>query len=742
MQNLFFPLLVYLLLFSHLIFSQNNDADQLSLERIFSNQEFRQESLGKIQWFNSGESYTLIERSSDGSNEIVKYNSETGEKSTLISSSQLIPQNSDKPLGIYNYEFSEDLNFLLIFTNTKRVWRRNTRGDYWILNRETNRLKKLGGNNIKPSSLMFATFSPNGDKIAYVKENNIYVESIGEDEILQLTYDGSNRVINGTFDWVYEEEFKIRNGFRWSPDGEKIAFWQLDTDGIGVFNMINNTDSIYSEIIPVQYPKVGTQNSACRIGVIEIKSKEIKWIKVPGDPRNNYLPRMDWANNSEQVIIQQLNRLQNQNKIYIGDAVTGNVENIFIDMDSAWVDVVNDVKWFKRGEYFSWLSEKDGWRQVLLISRNGEEIMKITEGNYDVIEIVGIDQKNNYVYFIASPENPTQRYLYRKSIFTDAEKELITPTTFKGTNTYNISPNFKWAFHTYSNLNSPNNINFISLPDHEEVRNLISNDILANKIKELNLNPVEFFAVNTADGTRLDGWRILPPDFNKSKKYPVLFYVYGEPGNQTVKDSWMSKYFWHQMLAQKGYIIISVDNRGTPAPRGRDFRKCVYEQIGILASADQADATRTIQEWTYVDKARIGIWGWSGGGSMSLNAIFRYPDLYKTAIAVAPVSDQRLYDTIYQERYMGLPSTNPDGYYNGSPVNFAHQLQGNLLLIHGTGDDNVHYQNTELLINKLIEHNKIFSVMPYPNRSHGIFEGKNTTRHVYETILSFILQNL
>ncbi|MCW8850722.1 MAG: prolyl oligopeptidase family serine peptidase, partial [Melioribacteraceae bacterium] len=384
---------------------------------------------------------------------------------------------------------------------------------------------------------------------------------------------------------------------------------------------------------------------------------------------------------------------------------------------------------------------KDGWNQVYLISRDGKEIRKIT-GEYDVISIAGIDKVNDYVYFIASPENATQRYLYRKTIFDKEEKELLTPISISGFNSYNISPNFNWAIHNHSTINSPSETNLISLPDHNVVRNLLSNEELSKKIAKLNLNPIEFIKVSTSDGVELDGWKITPPDFDKSKKYPVLFHVYGEPASQTVLDRWMGSFFWHQLLARKGYIVISIDNRGTPAPRGREFRKCVYGQIGILASADQADATKAISEWEYVDKDRIGIWGWSGGGSMSLNAIFRYPDLYKTAIAVAPVGDQKLYDTIYQERYMGLPSTNPDGYRDGSPVNFAHQLKGNLLMIHGTGDDNVHYQNTEVVINKLIEHNKIFSVMPYPNRSHGIYEGYNTYLHVYHTMLNYLEKNL
>lgn len=729
-----------LMIFSNLMLSQS-DSSLITFDKIFSKREFYQPRFGRSQWFDNGNSYTKLEKVK-GKRIIVAYSSETGIKSVLVDSKSLTPTGSDKPLSIHNYSFSDDLNLLLIFTNSKRVWRTNTRGDYWILNRKTNKLKKLGGKNAKASTLMFATLSPDNKYVAYVRENNLYVESIDEDNIIRLTNDGSKTIINGTFDWVYEEELKLRNGFRWSPDSKRIAFWQLDASGVGVFNMINYTDSIYSRIIPVQYPKVGTKNSAAKVGIVEIKSKKIQWFDIPGDPRSNYLARMSWAASSDEVIIQQLNRLQNTNKVFLGDAFTGQVKNIFTDVDEAWVEVVDDLKWFKNGKYFTWLSERDGWRHVYLISRDGKEIKNITPGNYDVISIVGIDQMNNYIYFIASPENPTQRYLYRKSIFRDDEKEKITPDSFTGTNGYNISPNFKWAIHTYSNINTPPVKNLISLPNHKLYRVLQSNKNLLEKLSKLNVNPITFFRVNTQDGTPLDGYKILPPNFNENKKYPVLFYVYGEPASQTARDTWMRNYFYHQMLAQNGYIVINIDNRGTPAPRGREFRKCIYGQIGILASADQADATRAILNWKYVDKDRIGIWGWSGGGSMSLNAIFRYPDLYKTAVAVAPVGNQKLYDTIYQERYMGLPSTNPEGYKNGSPVTFAKNLKGNLLIIHGTGDDNVHYQNTEVVINELIKHNKLFSMMAYPNRSHGIYEGKNTSRHLYETMFNYIMNHL
>lgn len=738
MRKLFFTLIITVLS----IIPNNSFAQEetLTLDRIFGG-EFYQGYIGQINWFGDGNSYTML-KWVDSGQEIIKYDVKTGDSEILVTSKMLIPKNDSIPIKIASYSFSDDLKLLLIFTNTQRVWRSNTRGDYWIFNRETKELKKLGGN-AKSSSLMFATISPNMKSVAYVSENNLYVESIKDNKIQQLTFDGSETIINGTFDWVYEEELSLRNGFSWSPDSKRIAFWQLDASGIGVFNMINNTDSLYSKIIPVQYPKVGTQNSAGKVGVVEIENQKITWLKIPGAPREHYIARMDWASSSKELIIQQLNRLQNRNKIFIADALTGNVNNIYTDTDETWLDVVNDLKWFKDGKYFTWISEMDGWKHIYLISRDGKEVKNITPGDYDVINIQGIDQINNYIYFIASPNNATQRYLYRKSIFEDKEKELLTPLELVGTNNYNISPNYKWAIHYHSSINTPTDADIISFPDHKPIRNLLSKDELQEKLSKLNVNPIEFFQVDIGDNVKLDGWKMTPPDFDKTKKYPVLFYVYGEPGGQTVLDRWSSRtYFWHQMLAQKGYIVISLDNRGTPAPRGREWRKSIYRKIGILNASDQAKATREILKWKYVDSNRIGIWGWSGGGSMSLNCIFKYPDVYKTAISVAPVGDLKLYDTIYEERYMGLPSTNPDGYKNGSPVNFAHQLEGNLLIMHGTGDDNVHYQNAEVVINELIKHNKIFSVMPYPNRSHGIYERRNTSRHVYETMLHYLENNL
>jgi dipeptidyl-peptidase-4 len=454
---------------------------------------------------------------------------------------------------------------------------------------------------------------------------------------------------------------------------------------------------------------------------------------------------MAWASDSDQVLIQQLNRQQNQNKLFLGSARDGSVRLIHTETDEAWLDVrTDDVKWLDDGQTFTWISEQNGWRQLQCLSRDGESQTALTPDNFDVISIKAVDEASDMVYFIASPDNAGQQYLYRASLSGDGLTQRVTPVARHGTHQYNISPGGKYAFHTYSSFDRPPTISLITLPEHETVRVLEANQTLHAKVAAIAVPPVEFFRVALADGTELDGWCLKPPDFDPTQQYPPLFYVYGEPASQTVVDKWGEKrYLWHRLLTQQGYVVISVDNRGTPAPRGRVWRKSVYRQVGIRTTADQAAAAQVIlKERPYLDPQRVGVWGWSGGGSMTLNLLFQYPDIYKTGISIAPVSDQRLYDTIYQERYMGTPDDNEAGFRDGSPITFAQQLKGNLLLIHGTGDDNVHYQGTELLINELIKHNKQFTMMAYPNRSQSIKEGDNTSRHLYTLMSRYLQANL
>ncbi len=719
------------------------DPGLLNLERIFSSSEFAQEGFGPARWIENGDGYTTLERSPNyqGARDVIRYETRTGDRSVLISADRLIPRGQNQPLRIANYIWSPDKKKMLIYTNTKRVWRQNTKGDYWVLNLENWNLRQLGPD-FEPSTLMFAKFSPDNTKVGYVQKHNVYVEEISSGKITQLTNDGSVKIINGTFDWVYEEELGQRDGFRWSPDSKRIAYWQLDANGIRDFLMINNTDSIYSRTIPIQYPKVGTDGSSARIGVVSIEGGATIWMNIPGDKRQNYLARMDWANNDE-LVIQHLNRKQNTNQVMLATASNGVVRTMMTERDEAWVQMHNDLNWINDGKTFTWVSERDGWKHIYEVTKDGEAKL-LTPWDHDVVSIQHLDERTGWVYYIASPDNATQRYLYRSKLNGKGKAERVTPDDQSGTHTYQVSPDAKWAIHTYSSFGKPRTIDLISLPNHKTIRVLAANQRMKDVVAGLKATPHEFFKVTIDEGVDLDCYIIKPHDFDPSKKYPILFHVYGEPAGQTVLDRWGgSNYLWHSMLAQHGYVIVSMDNRGTPRPKGRAWRKSIYGQIGILASHDQAKGAKAIfEKFDFIDQDRVGIWGWSGGGSMTLNMLFRYPEIYKTGMSIAPVGNQLLYDNIYQERYMGLPWENGENYRLGSPFTHAKNLQGNLLLIHGTGDDNVHYQNAEVVINELIKYNKPFTMMAYPNRSHGIFEGENTSRHLRELLTRYLKENL
>jgi dipeptidyl-peptidase 4 len=725
--------------------ASQSDPSRLTLDRLFSSSDFAGQVFGPARWIDGGAGYTTLESSVTvkGGRDIIRYDTATGSRAVLVAAERLVPGGQSAALSIDDYVWSANARLLLIYTNSQRVWRQNTRGDYWVLDLSSNRLSKLGGE-AKPATLMFAKFSPDATRVGYVRENNLYVENLSDRRITQLTRDGSRTIINGTFDWVYEEELDLRDGWRWSPDSLSIAYWQLDAEGVKDFYLINNTAGLYSEIIPIQYPKAGEKNSASRVGVISASGGATRWLEVPGDPRNHYLARMDWAANSDEVIIQQLNRLQNTNLVLLGDAKTGSVRKVLTEQDKAWVDLQGDeITWLDGGKNFLWISERDGWRHVYVVSRDGQRTRMVTSGAFDVISVENVDDANGWLYFVASPENATQRYLYRTKLNGSGKAERLSPASQAGTHAYNIAPRSAWAFHTYSNFTTPPRIELVRLPDHSTARMLVENAALQAKVRQLNLGKVEFFRVDIGEGVQLDGWMIKPPNFEPSKRHAVLFHVYGEPASQTVVDRWGgARQLWHFMLAQQGYLVMSLDNRGTPAPRGRDWRKIVYRQFGIISSQDQANGARAIGKWPFVDPARIGIWGWSGGGASTLNALFRYPDIYRMGMSVAPVGDPRYYDTIYQERYMGLPQDHAEEYKRSAPVTFAGQLKGDLLLIHGTGDDNVHYQNSEAVINALIAANKPFTMMAYPNRSHGISEGRNTTRHLYELLTRYLHEKL
>jgi dipeptidyl-peptidase 4 len=701
---------------------------------------------GQIKWSKDGNSYYRVE-----GGEIVQYALPANTKSVLVSKEMLTPSGTSRALPVRAYSFSADGNKVLIYNNSKKVWRLDTRGEYWVLDMPTQSLKKLGGT-LPASSLMFAKFSPDATKVVYVSGYNLYVEDLATSTVSPLTEGGHRKNIFGTFDWVYEEEFYCRDGFQWSPDGTKISFWHVDATKIKDYYMLNTTDSTYSKIVPVEYPVVGEAPSPVRIGVIDLASKKTEWLKIPGDPAQNYLPRMEWKTPSE-IFIQQLNRKQNETRIYNCSA-TGDCKMIYTETEKAWIDAEapweispysldfrHTFKWQKGGKEFLWFSEKDGWKHVYRVNADGTKESLVTTTNFDVMSVKRIVEESNMIYFLASPGNATQQYLYKLKMDGKSKAEKISPAELEGTHDYNISPNGKFAFHTFNNTSTPSVNELISLPDHKV---LIPAESISSKLSKIQKpKTVEFFKIKTEEGVEMDGWMVKPTNFDPSKKYPVLFSVYAEPGSQTVTDGYGAgrNSLYDGNMADDGYLQIAVEGRGTPAPKGREWRKCIYRQIGRLNIKDQAMAAKEILKWPFVDPERIAVWGWSGGGSTTLNLLFQYPEIYKTGIAVAAVAYQPTYDNIYQERYMGIPQENMEDFVNGSPVTYAKNLKGNLLYIHGTGDDNVHFNNAEMLVNELVKYNKQFQFMAYPNRTHGISEGEGTSKHLSTLYTQYLRKN-
>ena len=715
------------------------------------------------RWFDGGESYLTTEPTKTAGArgvDVVKYDTATGtHREVLVTAAQLTPPGGAEPLDIADMSWSRDRTRVLVFTNTRRVWRTDSRGDYWLLDRGKGRLRKLGGE-APAASLMYAKLNPDATKVAYVMRNDIYVEDVASGAIKRLTRDGSDLIINGGPDWVNEEELALHDCFRWSPDGRRIAFWQFDLRGVGNFSLqyyLGKEREIVTQIpypatgpypvsMSVPYPLAGTTNSAVRAGIVEADGGGVKWLQVPGDPREHYIARMQWADDRT-VLLQQLNRLQNTDSYLLADVRSGRTREMWRDHDDAFItigfDGLPEARPIGDGAEFLVLSEKDGWMRVYRVARDGRETL-VTRGSMDAAAIAGVDEKRGWLYFIASPENATQQYLYKAPLDGTADPTRVTPATFTGTNTYNISPDGRHAYHGFSTLDDPGIRELVTLPDHAPVRASADSNELRRTLTSLLDPPTERFKVDAGGGVTVDGYLVKPAGFDPSRKYPILVHIYGEPAAQTVADSWGGPAtLYHRYLASLGYLVVSFDNAGTPAPRGRAWRKAVYGSVGVLSSNQQAEALRSLSRMhPFVDMDRVGVWGWSGGGTNTLNLMFRYPELYKVGMAVAPVPDQRLYDTIYQERYMGLPAQNPDGYKAGSAINFADGLKGDLLIVHGSGDDNVHYQGTELLVNRLIELGKQFDFMTYPDRTHGIYEGPGTTVHLFRLLTRYLTEHL
>jgi len=696
---------------------------------------------GAQQWAADGFHYYTNQNG-----DIVELDSrDPNQKTVLFTAVNLTPAGKSA-IAIQSFNVSSDEKKVLIYTNSKKVWRQNTRGDYWVYNAQTKKLRQLGKG--KPeATLMFAKISPDAKNVAYVTylDHNIYMENLATGIMKPLTKDGKKKLINGTFDWVYEEEFDCRDGFRWAPDSKTIAYWQVDASKIKNYDMLNTTDSIYPFVVPVEYPVAGEDPSSCRVGVVNVATAMTKWINAPGDKIQHYLPRMEWTTNPNEVILQQLNRAQNDSKIFIGNATTGAVRLINEEKSDTWVDVRGTEgkwAWIDHGKSFLWQSEKDGWRHLYRIDREGKETL-ITKGDFDMISLSFVDEANNLVYFIASPDNATQKYLYMAKLDGSSTKsERLTPMDEPGTHAYTVAHDGKTATHTFQNHYTASQSEVVSLPDHKHISGGIIKVDPAAEAKSKS----EMFKIKTEDGIELDGWMVKPTNFDPKKKYPVVFEVYAEPASELVNDTYnvgqrAGQYIGN--MADDGYIYMSIDNRGTPAPRGAKWRHSIYKNIGLINIRDQAMGAKEIIKWPFVDPTRIAVHGWSGGGSTTLNLMFQYPEIYQTGIAIAAVGWQLSYDNIYQERYMGVPidDASREPFIKGSPVTYAKNLKGNLLYIHGTGDDNVHFRNAELLINKLVENNRPFQMMAYPNRTHAINEGVNTSRHLNALFTAYLKEH-
>ena len=710
--------------------AQGVQAPPLTVHSIWGSREFTSD-LVDVVWMKDGKAYTALEEDASGGTDLYRIDAVTGTKQLLVRGADLVPPGGGTPIAIEEYRFSTDGTRLLVFTNSARVWRENTKGTFFVWDLAARRLLPVSA---KPGYQQFAKFSPDGRMVGFVRDNNIYVTDLSTGAETAVTTDGSENVINGTSDWVYEEELNLRDAFRWSPDGRRIAFWRLDQTAIRPFYLVNQ-DSLYPALAPVRYPKAGTPNSTVRIGVTEVATGRTAWVDL-GAERDIYVAAMDFADSPDEVWLTRLNRHQSRLDLLLADATSGAARVIMADADSAWVDA-NQPRWIDGGKQFLFVSERDGNDQVYLFDRGGSLVRRVTPGGWDVQDVYGVDEKSRVLYFSGAIDGPLGRQVLRVGL---DGKGLARISTDAGTHSAAFAPTFALYVETYSQAGVPP-VQTLRRPDGKLVRTIATNAKVREKVSGLGLNRPEFIVVRTPDGVELNAWIIKPKGFDPARRYPVLMNVYGGPGSQTVTDSWGgANYLWHQMMAQSGYLVASVDNRGTGG-RGAKFMKQTYLHLGRYESADQIAAARWFAAQPYVSPDRIGIWGWSYGGYMTTLSMFRGAGVFKAALAVAPVTDWRFYDTIYTERYMRTPQENAGGYDEGAPLTYADSLRGSFLLVHGTGDDNVHFQNSERLVTRLEAANKQFDMRVYPNKTHSI-AGGNTRENLYGLFTAWLKAHL
>ena len=700
-------------------FAQKRD---ITLDDLWQNYTFYPSYIGGFNSMNDGEHYSTMEKTEKGQ-EIIKHQFKDGKKvRTLFSSADFDIQR------INNYTFSDDEKLLLLSTETEKIYRHSSKSAYYIYNIFTDKLKKLTDDKV-----MYATFSPNGEKVAYVFDNNLYIKNIRSEKITQVTTDGKkNHIINGASDWVYEEEFALVRSFEWSKNGDYLAYYKFDESNVKEFSMDLFKGGLYPTQEVFKYPKAGEDNSVVKIYTYNVKEAQSTFIYTEKD--YEYFPRIKWTNSPGKLVILAMNRHQNELDFIVANANDGSNKILFTEKDKYYIDV-NDNLTFLPEDNFIWTSEKDGFNHVYLKDFEGGEI-QITKGDWEVTSFHGVDSDKMEIYYTSTEDGSINRSLFVQNLDTDEKRKLSTNL---GTNSASFSNGLKYYMNSISTANSAPKFT-LHKADGTQLKVLEDNAEFETKMEDFNLSEKEFFTIKTEDA-ELNAWMIKPPDFDKNKEYPLYMFLYGGPGSQQVTNSFgWTNYYWYQMLAQKGYIVACVDNRGTGG-KGAEFKKMTYKELGKYETIDQINAAKYFGSLSYINANRIGIQGWSYGGYMSSLAITKGADVFSLAIAVAPVTNWRYYDNIYTERYMQTPQENASGYDENSPINHVDKLKGNYLLVHGSADDNVHVQNTMEMISALVKANKQFDLFIYPDKNHGIYGG-NTRYHLYKKMTDFILDNL
>ncbi len=706
-----------------------NTKKEINLEDIWKYYKFYPQTVRGFRSMNSGDFYTILNKGN-----LEKYAYKNGKLvETIINAGDLIPEGASAPLMFTDYTFSNDETKVLLVTNSESIYRHSFRADYWVYDMKSKKLMPVSKN----EKVQLATFSPDDTKVAFFKKNNLYVVDLSTGEEKSITTDGKvNSIINGAPDWVYEEEFSFNQAFDWSADGQYIAYIKFDESKVKEYEL-EFYGELYPDIYKYKYPKAGEDNSIVSVHVFDMNSGKTQKMDI-GSNTDIYIPRIKWTPKNNVLSIQRLNRLQNHWEILLADATTGKTNILYSEKNKYYVDITDNLIFQKDNKSFIFTSEKDGYNHVYQYNMSGKQIRQITKGKYDVEELIGYDEKRKRLYVKSAYSSPLNREIYEINIKTE---QMVNLSKREGTNSAIFSANFKYYILTNTTANTPHYISMNSI-NTKELYVIKDNKALLQKMDDYQFSPLEFFKFKTSDDIELNAYMIKPKDFDPNKKYPVLMYVYGGPGSQTVNNSWgWFNFAWFQMLAQKGYIVVSVDNRGTGA-RGQEFKKMTYLQLGKYETEDQINAAKYLSSLDYIDASRIGIFGWSYGGYMSTLCLTKGADYFKAAIAVAPVTNWRYYDNIYTERFMQTPQTNASGYDDNSPISHTKLMKGNYLLVHGVTDDNVHVQNSMDLVTALVKDNKQFDMQFYPNNDHGISHGRTTRLHLYIRMTDFILENL